>query len=56
MSSFIIKVRRTIIEAYEIEATSEAEARRKAEEWDHDSAGLETDQEDWELLSVKEDK
>lgn len=56
MKLYEVKMRRKIIEIYEIEAKSEEEARQKAEDWDHNSPPQEIDQEDYEVLSVKESK
>lgn len=49
-----VEMRRVIREIYSVEADSPEEARAMAEDWDIKDPGIEIDQEDWEVLDVRE--
>ncbi len=53
LKNYIARVRRVVLTDYEIEATDEAEARKKMDEWDV-GAETEVDQVDWEVKSIEE--
>lgn len=53
LRNYSVYVKRTIVTMYSIDAASEDEARQKMEEWDVEDEGMEIEQVDWEIQSVK---